>query len=393
MHHKFTVGADQRLTVFRTGGVTLNGNGYFKYMNPTYLPVDSTAISALYNPPGPTAANNFLGEAGVTWIGSTRRYDRVTGLYAQDAISFWDDKITLMYGGRWNDFFSTTGPSYPQQTSTAATGLQIVTVNGVPTIRNADVQTVSSNSAPVYRYGALFAPTDNYSLYYNHSESFQFNAGVDYLNNPLSPSVAENNEFGAKATFFDGALGFNLTRFDIRVTNVRLSFVQGPTDPSPGAYGVRQSGFQTNKGWDFSTNYNKSFSNGMVNLVAGAYQGDIKTELGVRPIRIPNTTTNIFGAYEFTKGALTGFKVGGGTNWIGQRLAPTLTTGVNNGIQTRIDPYSVSNVFASYKWKRWTFQVNVDNLFDKMFITGFEDELWIHTSNGRLVRFSTGYSF
>ena len=53
----------------------------------------------------------------------------------------------------------------------------------------------------------------------------------------------------------------------------------------------------------------------------------------------------------------------------------------------------MSNAFAAYKWKRWTFQVNVDNLFDKMFITGFESELWMHTSNGRLVRFSTGYSF
>jgi len=239
----------------------------------------------------------------------------------------------------------------------------------------------------------LYSPTDNYSIYYNHAEALQFQSGVDYLNRPLDPSFSISKEIGAKGQFFNGAIGVSLTHFDITVTNVRLTFTQGPNDPIPGAFGIIASGFQKNQGWDFSINGNKSFDLGTLNMIATAYKGHIKTELGVRPSRIADTTESIFGSFQVTKGSLKGLKVGGGTNWSGDRVGPLITSGINNGLQTRMKPYSTTNLLASYSWGRWRVQGNVDNVFNKIFIDGLESEFWIVTNPGRTYRLSVTYSY
>ena len=81
---------------------------------------------------------------------------------------------------------------------------------------------------------------------------------------------------------------------------------------------------------------------------------------------------NLFNRYAFSKGALKGFAIGAGANWRLRtyRGAVNLTGAAGAASTNLYSPaYTLYNAFFSYNRKIFkrttTFQLNVDNLFDK----------------------------
>ncbi|MCB1121254.1 MAG: TonB-dependent receptor, partial [Verrucomicrobiae bacterium] len=84
---------------------------------------------------------------------------------------------------------------------------------------------------------------------------------------------------------------------------------------------------------------------------------------GLRPYRF-----NVFTAYDFTEGFLKGWSVGGGYRWNSPNII-----GEENGIEYEGEPQTNADLFLRYRTAsmksffgdgRWTFQLNVQNLFD-----------------------------
>ncbi|MEO6244797.1 MAG: TonB-dependent receptor [Opitutaceae bacterium] len=352
LDHKVLFGGDQRndtqhnLTEsFALSKPTLN------YLNPAFdSVVTTTRIGAIND-------NNIS--------------SRTSGAYFQEQLSFWNDRAKLLGGMRYNEFFQTSG--------------QIAAFNGTAT--------VSQGSKTIGRFGVILQgfPQD-ITIHYNRSQSFLYNGGVDYRDIPLKPSVGLNNEVGVKAMFFNGALALSATYFNIELDNVRVLFTQGPGDPSPGASGVKQDGKQTNKGVDLSVGMSKEFDSGIVNLIATYYAGNTLNEANTKPVSAVNNTYSFLATYGIRKGALKNFKLGSGYVFKGERTTPT-ASGFPPPTTVKLPAYNVTRVFASYTHGRYSYQLNVDNLFDKIYVQGAESVLWVQTDPGRVFKGTVTYRF
>lgn len=347
--HRLTFGGDQRNETNRNT-TTLYNNDFpsFDYLNPVYgISVPNPAL------PPPAGSLNTIGRA------------RISGLYAQEQASFWDDKLILLGGVRYNNQLN---------------------ISGAPSANGGNAaRSVGDFNAP--RYGIVVNPIKPVTVYYNYGESFTFQSGVDTYGNPYVPSVGKIREVGTKLLFPYGernSVSGGFSVIDMEVTNVRIVFTQGPNDPNPGASGNKAAGTQTNKGFQWYVNLVHNFELGSLNLMANQYHGDIKNELGLKPAKIPNNTAGGVATFNFKKGVLKGLRVSSSVAYTGQQVGFNFP----NGVPTTIPERTITNAMLGYKWKKYDFQLNVNNLADKIYVAGAESAIWIYADPGRDIRFS-----
>jgi iron complex outermembrane receptor protein len=303
-----------------------------------------------------------------TIVPTTKEELRRTEAFVQDEISFWRDRISLIGGLRYHDTMETSGNQLPSFSGTA---------------------TLAKGDATVGRYGIVLRPIQNVTLYGSHEEAFRYKSGVDYLGRPRTPAVGTNKEIGIKTLFLNGAFGVNVSYFDLTLDRETINIIQGPNDPMPGQLGSVEGGVQTNKCFDVSFSASKSFSNGGLNLVGSLYMGDMKNAANQKPAGATNNTASLAASYGFTRGALQGFKFGAAYVFQGERVGPTF----QDGFIPHFDSYETVRAFVAYSTKRFRYQVNVDNVFDKEYVDGFEFVTWIYPSAGRTFKFTVGYNF
>ena len=139
---KFLFGGDQRHDTQHTVTKTfMSTKTAFNYLVPNYdiYPTSATTAAPV-----------------VTDITS-----RTSGAYAQDQISVLKDRLTFVAGMRYNEF------AQKSRTKTTVT----------------NPATFTDGQKTISRYGVIVQPFDqDVTVYYNRSESFLFNGGVDYLN-------------------------------------------------------------------------------------------------------------------------------------------------------------------------------------------------------------------
>lgn len=308
----------------------------------------------------------------------SRVRNRVSGISFYDLVSFWHDRINAIYTFRYNNQLQTSGPPFDTY--------QTVVGDATQTIASGDVNTK--------RYALTVEPVKDIVAYYNVGESFIFNGGTDYLKRALVPSIGQNKEFGIKASFFNGAVAFTAAHADISVDNVRIVFIQGPTDPEPGVSAIKQGGTQTNKGYDFALNLNKDFESGSLSVISTMYAGNLRDENNLKVQHVVNNTAGVFSTYRFTKGFLKALRFGGGANFMGERVGPLMPAQAVVPIaQTRIGSYWKYRALVGYTYKNFSLQLNVDNLANIKPIIGWENALWANTDPGRVWRISSNYSF
>lgn len=356
VNHRVTFGGDQRNEVNRNNtNLYNNTNPAFDYLNPVYgASVPNPALTP------PAGSVNSKSRA------------RISGFYAQEQMSFWQDRIIALAGVRFND-----------QVNTSAAPL--------PSGNNA-VLSQGNYTAP--RYGVVINPIEPVSAYYNYGESFAFQSGVDTYGTPYVPSVGKVKEFGLKTMFVQGPAGSisaSYAHIDMEVSNVRIVFTQGPGDPNPGASGNKAAGTQHNKGYQWSLNMNRNFEQiGSLNFLFNNYHGNIRNELGLKPLKVPNNTWSGIATFNFKKGALNGFKVSSSASFVGRQGGFTFPT---TGAATTIPARTITNAMVGYKWKNYDFQLNVNNLSDKVYVAGAESALWIYADPGRVFKFSVNWHY
>jgi iron complex outermembrane receptor protein len=287
------------------------------------------------------------------------------GVYAQDMISFADDKLHLLIGGRYD--WAEYGNGFSPTSFNEATGpFDPATGNGFQN---------SFDKAFSPRVGAVVQPTPWLSFYGDYVKSFGATNGLPIPGQqPFAPEIATQWEGGAKAEFFDKRLTATVAFYDIVKTNIVQSI--------PGTVFSTIAGVVESKGaeFDIAGRIDENWS------LIGSYSFDdarftqsVIGNQGDRLQNVPLNSGNIWVKYDVL-GDFRGLSLGGGLNIVGARQGDNANdfqlpayTLVNAMVMYRLQP----NVLPSWV-KNATVQLNVKNLFNTIYYTASADRFSIY---------------
>ncbi len=230
------------------------------------------------------------------------------------------------------------------------------------------------------RYGIVWRTRPWLSLYGSYTESFGASSGEIYPGTPMPPTNAKQYEGGLKAEFLGGKVHATVAYFDLTKTNI------AKLDPDPThlpAYRwsvpigeVRSKGVEFDlqgellPGWNTILTYANTDARINKDATATWQEGD-------RMDGVPRNMASFWMTYAFRGDTWQGLKLGVGASW---RDKTYLSRPSAADTQKSLTPgYSLVNAMASYGFKsgsrRWTAQINVDNLFDKKYWS-WADNSW-----------------
>ncbi|MCL1122660.1 TonB-dependent receptor [Shewanella seohaensis] len=219
------------------------------------------------------------------------------------------------------------------------------------------------------KFGVIYSPTDNGSVYVNYSKSFTPQGAVNNeydINNKLNlkPEYGIQYEVGTKWELFDDSLLLTAAVFDITLENITIS-EKLPTPIGDFTDITTQGGEQKHRGFEVGAQGKLGDSwfvtSSMMYLDAEYQTGDERE--GKTPIDAPEWSANIWTRYEVTDN----FAMNFGAIYVGERFA-----NVDNTISK--DGYVRFDIGAAYTMdimgKDVSIRANVRNLFDTDYIDG-----------------------
>ncbi|ELR99565.1 TonB-dependent siderophore receptor [Gloeocapsa sp. PCC 73106] len=233
------------------------------------------------------------------------------------------------------------------------------------------------------RVGLVYQPIPALAIYGSYTTSFNpsFAASRNPDDTTFDPTTGRQFEVGLKADLFD-RFSVTLAAFDIRKDNVE---VQDPDNP----FFSIQTGEQTSKGIEL-------YLGGEIlpgwNVVAGytyldAYVSQDTTDIeGNSLTNVPDNQFSLWTTYTIQKGSLQGLGFGLGLFFVDERpgnLENTFT----------LPSYFRTDAALFYTRDRWSFQLNVENLFDVEYFSSSDGFIGVNpgapfTISGRIaVRF------
>jgi iron complex outermembrane receptor protein len=273
------------------------------------------------------------------------------GVYAQDQILIYD-RVHLILGARHDSATNSTTGSPDQD-------------DGVWTKRAGLVVDLPYNVSP----------------YVSYSESFQPVVGETFAGTPFDPQRGNQVEGGIKWQPDRETLA-TLAVYDIDLNH------QLETDPSHLLYQI-ESGSIKSRGVevsatrtiadDFDVVANYSYDHAVIS--ADAYP----IYVGKQVASVPKSTASIWGVKLFSLGDRVTAKLGGGVRYTGDSydLTNTITT----------PSYALLDLVASVDWQRSYFSVNVNNVFDKRYLTTCLSYGDCYAGTERTILATFGYRF
>ena len=313
-------------------------------------PLDASAPDYTYNRPAFT---------GFTF--SNGRSEKRNGSYwFQDNLTLFDGKLIVIGGLRWVDSHS---------------------VN-----ENLNAGTTSIDDQPLvrtHRYGLVYKPTENFSIYYADSENVTAIGGVNGYGEPLKNQEGILEEIGIKFSldYEDLSVSGSLAYFDMANTYVQYVF----NDPNLGGIIMQDPTGDTAKGWEAELRLRKQFAGGHADLVATySNMETFRVSTGLRALEAPDTTYSLFGKYSWTSGPLRGLSFGGGLHDQSMKLT---------GAYTSDHPMTYS-IMARYDINRhWTVQLNGENITDERYIVYIANPALVQAAPGANFRLSVKHSW
>jgi iron complex outermembrane receptor protein len=354
---------------FTTGPLAhsvLLGYDYFGTYLPTYAYYFFSPINAIniYAPTywlreNPYRTAPSYGVAGQKW----------SGVYGQDMISFFDDSVHVLLGGRYD--WTETGSNKVFTSDYAA--------------RASYVNVYSNAFSP--RVGVVYQPLPFLSLYGNFTQSFGANNGTTQNLAPLAPQRGEQFEAGAKAELLDRRLTLTMAYFDIFKSNVPY------TDPTNARNTLligkaRSQGFELDIAGRIDDNWSviANYTHDDVRTVQGAPSYNpltlITTQLAISGSKLagsPRNYGNLWVKYD-ADDDFRGLSLGAGLTVSESYLGDTANSFVVPG-------YAIVNGMISYTTTIADFtvtgQLNVKNIGDATYYPAALDRYTIQTGAPR----------
>ena len=271
-----------------------------------------------------------------TFIDNSVQSDRL-GVYIQDQIDLLDNLI-LVAGVRYD--------LVGRRTTARAT-------DGNPVAS----ETTQEDDAFSPRFGIVYQPIPEISLYGSYSRSFTPSFDVDSDGNPLEVERGEGFEVGVRAEMLDGNLSATLAYFDITRENVATP---DPDDIfSSVATGEQKSrGIELDvigeilPGWNIIASYA---------YIDAEVTEDNAIPEGNRLFNTPEHSASLWTTYRIQRGDLEGLGFGVGFNFVGEREGD-----LENSFQ--LGTYFLTNAAVFYRRENWSLALNFNNIFDVDFI-------------------------
>jgi iron complex outermembrane recepter protein len=226
----------------------------------------------------------------------------------------------------------------------------------------------------------------NYLNGFKNVNSETMNIGGVSSTKTFDAEHANQIEFGAKTNLLSERLNVTASYYDITLKNV-------VTAGSPGQHSL-QGGEVRSKGFEFDLHGSPvkglsliaGFSHNDSEVVKGD-EANVWLETGRRPIYAgPKDQVNFWATYTLTAGALEGFGVGFGGNYSSQlAILDSQVTGT-----FYLPEYVVMNATVFYNAPRFRVGLNLNNLTDKEYYTGYST---INPQKARNAMASFAYKF
>ncbi|MBY6241493.1 TonB-dependent receptor [Methylosinus sp. Sm6] len=342
LHGKFATGPFQHSTLigFDFYNEWTSGSGY-SGVTPNVAPMN--LYDPVYRTSGYVApANNFYGVGHTSW----------KGIYAQDYISFADDRLHLLLGGRYD--WVSAGTGYGASSFAEA---------------NAAYRT-AYDSAFSPRVGVVIQPAQWISFYGSFSQSFgSTNARPTPGQPAFSPQKGEQYEGGVKAELLDGRLTATFAYFDIVKSGI-LQRLPGSLYSTPIGM-IESKGFEIDVAGRIDDNWSVigNFSHDTVRITQDAALNNV----GRRLVNAPIDSGSLWLKYE-ADGDFQGLGLGGGVTVVGERQGDNANTFL-------LPTYAIVNTMIAYRFqlpeapwvKNVTAQLNVRNLLDSTYYVNSAD--------------------
>lgn len=274
-------------------------------------------------------------------------------------------------------------------------------VHGLDNLR--PTTTAFSNTLDTYtkQGGVVYDVTPQLSAYGSFSQSIkpQTNIAFDASGHSgFPPESGKQYEAGVKFSTEKKNVNVTAAVYEITRENVVVptgtNFTVATGDALAGQAISRLDGQQRSRGLELEVQW-QPLSNWQ--LQGGvAYSKAIITASATNPQTVgldlanaPRVTGNFWTRYNFPTGKLKGLGLGTGVVYVGEAWAGDPTTAVYYRLKSwnRVD----SSIY--YKWKRYDFALNVQNLLDKRYISSAQSALTLNIGEQRKLTFSVGMRF
>ena len=212
------------------------------------------------------------------------------------------------------------------------------------------------------RFGLVYQPNADTSIYASFSNSFTPNGGRLASGAIPSPEQGVQSEIGWKQDLLDGKANLNVAVFDlIKKDSAQSDLATDPTGNTVILVGeMRSKGIEFDLGGNVTSRLRLTASLAFLDAVVTA---DTNIPVGTRLVGAPQRTFNLFGVYRFSDSAESkALELGGGYYYASETEGAYL--GASNQFQLpavqRIDAYLSYPLSARTK-----LQINVTNLLDR----------------------------
>jgi iron complex outermembrane receptor protein len=307
------------------------------------------------------------------------------GFYAQDLISFADDKFHVLLGGRWDIASASTGSGVG---SLSPYFNDALTLANLPGSAFGNYGTTKDKFFSP-RVGVVFQPLPWFSVYGSYTESYGLNNGLDAATSqPLPSQSAIQWEGGVKAEFFDKKLTATAAFFDINKHNIATVDPSNPAGAFYDLLSARSHGAELDitgridRNWSVIANYSHvdnrvTKGTSELSLIQSSNRNcptsdplDLCNDApfaGNRYPGVPDNTGNLWVKYD-ADGAFRGLTGAIGVSRVGMAWGDFANSFM-------IPAYTLVKLMGGYRFqvgKTWvTTQVNVDNLTNERYFYGW----------------------
>ncbi|ETI62351.1 TonB-dependent siderophore receptor [Marinomonas profundimaris] len=309
--------------------------GSFNYLDPTY---------------------GTVGESTTVDDSASDQTDKLknTSVFFQDTLHL-TDKWLLTTGARFLSYDQVAGKGRPFNTNTDLSGHKLLP-----------------------RLGVVYKVTPEVSLYSSYTQSLKPTSTIAaksgiVVDSSITPEESTSYEIGTKVQLKNGITG-TLAVFDIHKENVLVSEYNDATSESE----WRTSGKARSRGIELDVSGQVTEK---LQLIASyAYIDAITTEdpdyEGNRLVNVAKNTASLSSNYQVNDAV----SVGGGFHYVDDRAGDSANS-------FTLPSYTIADVFATYKTtfqgKDLTWQLNVKNLFDKVYYTSSTNKYFVSMGDSR----------
>ena len=258
---------------------------------------------------------------------------------------------------------------------------------------NSDTEQEVEQSTLLPRVGLVFTLNPNVNLYGTWVQGYQPQNTAAIINpeagGPFDPLTSEMIEFGAKSEWLDNRLSATIAVYQI-IERGGLYNADDPDNPER----LVQLGEERSRGLEINLSGNIlpnwSIVAGYAFNDAEITRSDQEDVIGRQKPNAPRNSANLWTKYIIDSGKAKGLGIGLGYNYVSERLGSIVSS---SSVPDVFPSYGIFDAALYYRLNKVQFQINVNNVFDKIHWVGGYDVIRAFPGRPRAIMTTVSYTF